>query len=566
MTETTKRWEGQIVDGRFPLRQFLGGSDHSAVFLTEHGEGEKQKAAIKLVPADPATANLQISQWEAAAGLSHPNLLKLLDGGRCQMEGNDLLFLVMEYAEENLSQILPERALAADETREMLGPVLDALEFLHGRGFVHGDVKPANILAIGDKLKLSSDAICGAGQAPAFHRKAGAYVAPEAISGMLSPAGDVWALGTTLVEVLTQRLPEWQPGPHVEPVVPATLSSPFLDIARQCLRVDPRKRISIADISARLSVRAPLASAAAAGAPASATAVAAPLPPPPLAPVAPKTIISQAVPPRPAMKPMPSPHPPNHYREARPRPRYMVPLIVGALVVAAFLAVPRLFVHRSANPSSAAAASGAESSATGAKSANSAVAAHSDSPNAKSGPSTAKNKDRAETQTKLGTDPGNASLPKSDMEKLESAKVEPTKVEPVSSTTATAQPSATPPAPTNAVAPGNTAKSAVPTSGSAKGEVLDQVLPDISQKARNTIQGKVRVSVKVHVDPSGAVSDAALDSPGPSKFFADLALQAARKWVFSPPELNGRSVASEWRLQFDFRQKQTTVATTQTTP
>jgi TonB family protein len=106
----------------------------------------------------------------------------------------------------------------------------------------------------------------------------------------------------------------------------------------------------------------------------------------------------------------------------------------------------------------------------------------------------------------------------------------------------------------------------VPTSGSAKGEVLDQVLPDISQKARNTIQGKVRVSVKVHVDPSGAVSDAALDSPGPSKFFADLALQAARKWVFSPPELNGRSVASEWRLQFDFRQKQTTVATTQTTP
>jgi TonB family protein len=561
--ETTKRWEGQIVDGRFLLRQFLGGSDHSAVFLTEHGEGEKQKAAIKLVPADPATANLQISQWEAAAGLSHPNLLKLLDGGQCRIDGNDLLFLVMEYAEENLSQILPERALAADETREMLGAVLDALEFLHGKGFVHRDVKPANILAIGDKLKLSSDAICVAGQAPAFHRKAGAYDAPEAISGMLSPAGDVWALGTTLVEVLTQRLPEWQSGPHVEPVVPATLPAPFLDIARQCLRVDPQKRISIADISARLSARAALASAAAAGAPASATAVAAPLPPPP---VAPKTVISQAVPPRPAMRPKPSPRPPNYYGEARRKPRYMAPLIVGALVVAAIVTVPRLVVHRSANPSSAAAASGAEPSVTAAKSATAAVAPHSDSPNAKSGPSSAKNKDRADTQGKLRTDPGNASLAKSDPAKSDPAKLESAKVEPVKSTTATAQPSAAPPAPANAVAPASSAKTAVPTSGSAKGEVLDQVLPDISQKARNTIQGKVRVSVKVHVDPSGAVSDAALDSPGPSKFFADLALQAARKWVFSPPEMNGRSVASEWRLQFDFRQKETTVATTQTTP
>jgi len=60
----------------------------------------------------------------------------------------------------------------------------------------------------------------------------------------------------------------------------------------------------------------------------------------------------------------------------------------------------------------------------------------------------------------------------------------------------------------------------------ARGEVLDQVLPDVSEKALATIHGVVRVAVRVHVDPTGNVSDAALDSSGPSKYFADLALQA----------------------------------------
>jgi TonB family protein len=101
---------------------------------------------------------------------------------------------------------------------------------------------------------------------------------------------------------------------------------------------------------------------------------------------------------------------------------------------------------------------------------------------------------------------------------------------------------------------------------SAKGEVLDQVLPDVSQKARATIHGKVRVSVKVHVDPSGGVSEAEFDSPGPSRFFADLALQAARKWAFTPPEVNGKSVASEWRLRFEFTRENTKAIPRQTVP
>jgi len=74
------------------------------------------------------------------------------------------------------------------------------------------------------------------------------------------------------------------------------------------------------------------------------------------------------------------------------------------------------------------------------------------------------------------------------------------------------------------------------------------------------------VAVKVHVDAAGAVSNAELDSPGPSAFFADLALNAARKWVFSPPEANGKSVPSEWVLHFVFTQGDTKVTPKQTAP
>jgi TonB family protein len=105
-----------------------------------------------------------------------------------------------------------------------------------------------------------------------------------------------------------------------------------------------------------------------------------------------------------------------------------------------------------------------------------------------------------------------------------------------------------------------------PVSNSTRGEVLDQVLPDVSQKARDTIHGKVRVVVRVHVDPSGNVSAADLDSPSPSKFFADLALQAARRWEFQSPEADGHSIPSEWLLRFEFTQTDTQVFPQQQVP
>jgi len=105
-----------------------------------------------------------------------------------------------------------------------------------------------------------------------------------------------------------------------------------------------------------------------------------------------------------------------------------------------------------------------------------------------------------------------------------------------------------------------------PTGGLIKGEVLHQVLPEISQKSRETIQGKLKVNVRVTVDPSGNVTGATLDSPVKSNYFANQAIQAARAWKFAPAKVDGREVSSEWLLRFEFERAATTVFPAEATP
>src|SRR6202035_262581 len=101
-----KQWEGQIVNGEFPLLRFLGGSEPCAVFLTERRDGERLvKAAIKLIAAAPENGERQLSRWQQAAGLSHPHLIPLYEMGRFELGGVPLVYVVMECAEENLAQV-----------------------------------------------------------------------------------------------------------------------------------------------------------------------------------------------------------------------------------------------------------------------------------------------------------------------------------------------------------------------------------------------------------------------------------------------------------------------------
>ncbi|TLZ12895.1 MAG: hypothetical protein E6K28_01445, partial [Gammaproteobacteria bacterium] len=145
MSEAWAKWEGRLI-GAFPLRRYLGGSDHSGVFLTEIEGREPSQVALKVVPALATLVESQLSNWNDAANLSHPHLVRLLGTGRFQLDGPTHLYVVMELADQNLAQLLTQRALTEDEAREMLRSTLSALTFLHDRNLVHRQLKPANML------------------------------------------------------------------------------------------------------------------------------------------------------------------------------------------------------------------------------------------------------------------------------------------------------------------------------------------------------------------------------------------------------------------------------------
>jgi TonB family protein len=251
----SSEWVGRVVDERYTLMEWLGGSADSGVFLTEFKWGHPQKAAIKLIAVDDAEAAARLGGWEQAMKLPHLCLARLHSMGLCEIDGGMYAYLVTEYASERLAEILPMRALTADETREMLGPVLDALSFLHGKGYVHGAVKPSNILVIDDQVKLSAENIMAAGTRARSDAVLSVYDRPEIATRPLTPAADLWSLGVTLVETLTQQQPVWERTANQEPVVPSELPAPFAEIVRECLRLDPARRCTVAEVQALLEGR-----------------------------------------------------------------------------------------------------------------------------------------------------------------------------------------------------------------------------------------------------------------------------------------------------------------------
>jgi TonB family protein len=572
MSDSWKECEGQVIVGQFPLVQHLGGSDHSVVFLTQRGKSSPEKAAIKFVQADPTNADLQLSRWKQAAQISHHNLIKLFETGRCHLAGMDLLYVVMEFAQENLAQFLPERALSPAETRDMLEPFLETLTHLHRTGFVHGRIKPGNILAIDDQLKLSSDSLSRVGESQGLVEKPDVYTAPESTGGAASPAGDVWSLGVTLVETLTQRVPDQTEQRDLQ--VSDSVPQPFLDIARHSLRRDPKSRWTVAEISARLNPvvipPAPKVSAPAIPDPIR------PAPPKPsaiaMSPVVTEAQTAKSAKPIDSIDPLSVPlssvppllpskqHALEHQmvpgRSAPYRSYYFVIAVLVALTLGAMLAIPRLRERQSEPDKSSARTQLAVQPETS-------PAVSQSQPQ-----STEKQATSLPDRTKQGlpqrsaVQPAQSSSPNSMKTASEKQFVSKEQLSANSQPPAPPSPALVQPDPVSATP---STPASVPAGAVTQGEVINRVLPEVSARSRSTIHGTVRVVVKVHVDASGTVTGAEPAST-PSKFFGDAAVQAAKRWDFAPAKIADQRVPSVWLLRFDFTQTETKVLPSQTTP
>lgn len=466
MSNGWEQWEGRTIDG-FTLGKYLGGSEQSAVFRARKDGGGAEDAAIRFVAVDWADAEKQLERWKRASELTHPNLIRISGMGQCAVAGREFVYVVEEFAEENLAQIVPERALTEAEARGMVGPVLSALEFVHNRGFVHGRVRPSNILAAGDQVKLSSDSLREAGVVP---RAASAYDAPEVSTHGISAASDVWSLGMTLAQVMTRHTPVWDAARMSAAEVGGEIPEPFRGIVARCVEIDPGKRCGLQEIRERLEPSAAHAQRETAGA-------------------VRRTVTAAEVPPQVVVAPIVMP-------EAIPSEKRTARWVCGVLLAAAAVVGGFLMVRSHS--------SGAGSS-------------------------------------------------------VENAKEQPGAIQSTPVTTAPAQPgaSAAETEPKSAEAPteSTTAKEA---GTSTKDDVVERVMPEVAPSARRTIQGKIRVKVRVDVDSGGRVTEARLKDAGPSKYFARISVEAARRWKFAP----ATDASREWTLMFAFTRARTEAVAT----
>ena len=552
-------WEGGTIAGMYPLLEWLGGWADHCVFLTVH-QGI-HRANIKLIPAGGADADAHLAYWETAKALSHPCLLHLMESGRATIHDTDVVYVLTEKTDTFLSSIIPRKALDASDAKLIFGAIVDALLFLHERGFGHGSVRPSNIVLVGDQWKLTPEKMAAAEMAG---RKANEYEAPEVAAGELTTAADVWSLGMIIVEAFERQTPSWDSQAINDPVVPDSLPAPFLEIARACLRRDPAQRISISGIKALLAGDA-LGASEAELKPQRSEPV--PVVEPEAKPKFEEEVAAEKAGSSGEAEPV----------EFAPRSRLfsnlgeedertgrkgavvwaIVVLLVAVVVLAVrgyrggfFRGVMQNVPAQSQPSPKNEAESSAPAQASPSQAAPTPQPQSAPQPQFATQPQSTPAKGEGEASTGGAGESASGSQPS----QTQTAAAATKPLEPAQPS----QPQAPPVTQPERRRPG-----AEEAAANSRGAVVTRVLPNVEQGAIGSMRAPVEVEFHVSVNEEGTVSNVEYLSREPGNYFARIAWKAAQLWKFKPPESEGHAEASEWVLLFKFDRTRTEATATE---
>jgi hypothetical protein len=222
--------KGTLLAGRYRIDEEIGRGGMATVYRAFDRSLERPVAVKVLRPelaADETIVARFRAEAQAAARLSHPNIVQIYDTG----EHDGLHFLVMEYLPEpDLKTVIRDYApLPAHKVAEVAIQACEALGYAHQHGLIHRDVKPHNILFSADgRAKLADFGIAaaiGEGSEGAVLLGSAHYLSPEEVHGNApTPQSDLYSLGVVMYECLAGRTP-FQ-GDTAEAVISKRLGGP----------------------------------------------------------------------------------------------------------------------------------------------------------------------------------------------------------------------------------------------------------------------------------------------------------------------------------------------------
>jgi eukaryotic-like serine/threonine-protein kinase len=259
---------GTIINDRYEIRQSLGKGGMGEVFLA-YDRTTQQPVALKIVKEEsrlPGDDEALRQELLHARSISHPNVCRVHDLAPSPYGP----ILVMEHISgqtlhTHIRRKKAQGGYSADEFRRVASDICAGVAAIHSQGLVHGDLKPGNVMVtaapdggLGKAIVL--DFGFAKERARASARRPGAppdggtpnYMAPERIrSGGASQEDDVYALGLTLWEMWTCRVPEPSYKPCAKTMreqiqfdVPSLLSIDETKQIFRCFAEEPSQRLA----------------------------------------------------------------------------------------------------------------------------------------------------------------------------------------------------------------------------------------------------------------------------------------------------------------------------------
>src|SRR5687768_10922165 len=266
----TESLEGQRL-GVYRIGRKLGSGGMGDVYLAERADDEyQQRVAIKIVRSGAFSPQIQSRlrmERQILATLQHPNIARLLDGGRAP-DGTP--YLVMEYIDgEPIDAYCDRRRLSIEERLQLVRTICSAVHYAHQNLIVHRDLKPNNILITPDGVPklldfgiaklLDSRHTAHTLAVTHFEYRVltPAHASPEQVRGdTITTASDIYVLGVLMYELLCGRRPFHLVGTSLTDMERIICEQDAPAPSTMATRISTESPDTLADIAARRAATA----------------------------------------------------------------------------------------------------------------------------------------------------------------------------------------------------------------------------------------------------------------------------------------------------------------------